>query len=83
MTIQQIESAVDSWHVAPVDQGQAVEVAYGADWENGVLVMRRTDKASRAVTYYTAGAGALDSNWQPWHERPTVRESAWAEVTNG
>jgi hypothetical protein len=67
-------AAIDTWHVAPADQGQIMEVAYGCDWESEIAVRRTTDRSDGTVTYATAAAPAA---WEPWNRAPVAR---WAEA---
>lgn len=51
--------------VRPADQGQIVEVAYAADWENEVLVRRVTDRSDGSVVF--ACATIKDGKFEPWN----------------
>jgi hypothetical protein len=66
---------IERWHVAPVDQGQIVEVAYGAAAEDGMMVRRITDRGDGTVMYQITDAPCL---WEPWNEPPMARD--WSDL---
>ena len=79
MTTQERASieSVSTWHVAPEDQGQTIERAYGADWESEILWLRETDQSIALgepgrVSYYRADADILVGKWEPWNGAPEV-----------
>ena len=85
MTTQERASveSVSTWHVAPEDQGQIEERAYGADWEIGILWLRVTDQSIALgepgrVSYRRADADDLTGQWEPWNGAPAV--DGWTEV---
>lgn len=77
---RQIETANLTWHVAPEDQGQIVEVAY-AIWEEE-LVRRVSDGSDRSVSYALVSLDDVESDKiEPWHEAPVVPDDAWETVS--
>jgi hypothetical protein len=64
-------AGVDTWHVAPVDQGQTVEVAYGFNVEAEQLVRRSTDRADGRVVY-SFGTDPVGP-FEPWNRPPRAR----------
>lgn len=68
-----------TWHVAPEDQGQMVEVAYATDRECYVY-RRTTDRSDRSVAYERADIEAV-VEFAPWNTRPSVPADAWESVT--
>jgi hypothetical protein len=83
MTVEKIEALNASYLVPPVCQGQTVEVAYGADWEERIVVRRTHDRSDGRVSYAYASAEELadEEQWEPWDHPPQLREGAeWREV---
>lgn len=77
--------SIPTYHVAPEDQGQTIEVAYAAI-EDGYL--RRTTDQSYAVgepereSYaYCSHDDAGDIDWSPWSEAPEIAEEVWERVS--
>lgn len=67
-----------TWHVAPEDQGQAVEVAYAADSEDGLIWRRTTDRSDGTVSYARADAYLLaEGAYQPWNGAANLRALTW------
>ena len=83
--IQRLVETVETFHVAPEDQGQTVEHAWGradGDWDCAV-VLRITDRSypvghAERVRYEVYQAD--DSvDWQPWNESPAIGERIYPE----
>lgn len=78
MTAKTLLAGVTQFHVAPRDQGQMVEVAYGL-WVHGcggcMLVRRTTDRSTGEVEYATAAARE-DEEGDFWNGAP-VPASEW------
>lgn len=64
--------------VPPVNQGQLVEVAYGA-CDDGI-VRRTTDRSTAVVSYEIADWEDLDGEYQPQNESPEVAEESWRDA---
>ncbi|MCL4848714.1 MAG: hypothetical protein KJ066_19370 [Acidobacteria bacterium] len=75
-----IDEEVSTWHVAPEDQGQIIEVAYAVAGESELLVMRETDRSDGAVTYHVADLADVVGRLDLINEAPRVREGAWRRV---
>jgi hypothetical protein len=78
---QSIIANVARFYVAPCDHGQTVEIAYGANWEDAVLVCRITDQSIAVghhgrVRYEMADAATLRGDFAPWNEAPTI-DGTW------
>lgn len=68
--------SIDQWTIAPEDQGQAIEVAYGIDSETQTMVRRTRDLSAPApVTPRYQFADAPES-WEPWNAAP--ESAAWS-----
>ncbi len=83
LTVAQVESLAVSYVVPPVCQGQTVEVAYGADWEERIVVRRTHDRSDGRVSYEWASAEGIadEEQWEPWNHPPQLRAGAeWREV---
>lgn len=72
-----IIDAVDTWHIAPEDQGQMIEIAYGASEDTHVV--RRTTDTDGAVTYEAASAEDLVGDFAPWDGAPAI-DGAWTTL---
>lgn len=59
-----------TYHVAPEDQGQMVEIAYAADTEHERVVRRITDRSGPTVRYEAAPVEDLIGRWEPWNGAP-------------
>lgn len=88
---ESIEQAVEhSWKVAPVDQGQMIEVAYALGphdelSDGATYLYRRTTDRSRAgtvegVCYERVDALDVDGEIEPWNEPPQVAADDWKVV---
>lgn len=64
-----------SYIIPPKNQGQIVIVSYRAI-ENGVIE-RTYDASDRSELYRFATWDAVEGEYQPQNEAPTVREGAW------
>lgn len=75
-----IDEEVSTWHVAPVDQGQIIEVAYAVAGESELLVRRETDQSNGSVAYSVADLEDVVGQIDLINERPRVRKGAWRRV---
>lgn len=60
----------DYFVTPPENQGQIVEVSYGADWEQRVIVVRTHDSSDRTITYRAFNAAT--DRFEPWNEVPEL-----------
>lgn len=55
------------WHQLPKDAGQAVDVKYSIDWENGMLWRRTEDGNDGAVSLEMARILPGEDAFEPWN----------------
>jgi hypothetical protein len=63
------------FHVPPVNQGQIVEVAYGAS--NGVVIKRIHDRSDKTTSYYRSKMLASDYG-DYWNSEP--ENARWKQI---
>ena len=79
MTTQTIPTDL-TWHVAPADQGQMIEIAYAADTEHERVWRRSTDHSDGSVSYGYADAADMSGQFQPWNGAPDIPADSWREA---
>lgn len=68
-----------TWHVAPEDQGQMIEVSYALDGEMDRLWREEHDRSTRTRTLYCVDQDQIVGQCEPWNRAPAV-DGDWTVV---
>lgn len=66
-----------TWHIAPEDQGQIVEVAYAIEGELERILRRTTNRSDASITLAIAHLADLEGDFEPWNGADNLRRLTW------